>query len=397
MTAGPLTGIKIIDLTTEVSGPYATQILADFGAEVIKIESLTGDPQRKNGSIIDNGLSSIFIAFNRNKYSLSIDLKTPEGQEILRKLVSTADVFLHNMRDSAVKKLGIDYKKISNINPKIVYCFISGFNQKGPRKNEPAFDDIIQAACGLTDLNSNNNHPKFLPTIIADKVSALSFCNSILAALLCVHKTGISQSVEIPMFETLAAFTLSEHLGEASVAEIKNNIGYKRILNKGRRVWKTKDGFFSMLPYKSEQWLRIFKECNRESDAVRLGVENRLTRNNNLEEIYKIVDESTVFKTTKEWLDICKNTDIPANKINSLEDLLSDEQLSSSDFFHYNTCYSSINLRQINPVPVFTETPVNIRKEAPYLGSDTVPLLLSLGYSNNDINELIKKNIILTQ
>ena len=207
---GPLTGVRILDLTSVVLGPIATQILGDYGAEIIKVENVDGDLMRANGVSLHPGMSSIFLAVNRNKRSLAVNLKTAQGMEILRRLIPTVDVFVHNMRVGPIEKLGLGYAAVSALKPDIVYCSAPGFGQSGPDKDKPAFDDIIQAACGLASLNSiGHEQPGYAPTLVADKTAGMALVNAVLAALFHRERTGQGQYVEVPMFETMVAFMLA--------------------------------------------------------------------------------------------------------------------------------------------------------------------------------------------
>jgi formyl-CoA transferase len=235
--SGPLDGIRILDLTSVVLGPLATQILGDYGAEVIKIEALEGDLMRANGVSLHPGMSSIFLALNRNKRSLAIDLKTAAGASVLRRLIEGADVLVHNMRVAAIERLGFGYQAVAQINPALVYCVATGFGQDGPDRDRPAFDDVIQAACGLVSLNATQNGvPDFIPSLIADKTTGMAVVNAVLAALLGRVRTGRGQHVEVPMLETMTAFVLAEHLGGLSFRTdpAPAPAGYARLLAGGR-------------------------------------------------------------------------------------------------------------------------------------------------------------------
>ena len=211
--AGPLAGIRVLDMTAVVLGPVATQILGDYGAEVIKVEAPEGDLMRANGVSLHPGMSSIFLAINRNKRSLALDLKRPEGKAVLERLVPTVDVLVHNMRVSAIERLGFGYEAVAALNGRIVYCAAPGFGQDGPDRDKPAFDDIIQAACGIASIMSiGRQAPDYAPTLVADKTTGMAVVNAVLAGLFHRERTGEGQYIEVPMLETMTAFLLAEHL-----------------------------------------------------------------------------------------------------------------------------------------------------------------------------------------
>ena len=271
-STGPLAGVRILDLTSVVLGPLATQILGDYGADVIKVESLDGDLMRANGVSRNPGMSANFLALNRNKRSLAIDLKAPAGVAVLKRLLREADVLVHNMRVKAIERLGLGYTAVAAIQPDIVYCVATGYGQDGPDGDKPAFDDIIQAACGLVGLNSRDHDtPDYVPSLIADKTTGMAVVNAVLAALFCRERTGQGQYVEVPMLETMVAFTLAEHLGGHSFEPAIGPAGYQRLLSGGRKPAPTKDGFIALLPYTADHWRAFFTAAGRNDLADKYG------------------------------------------------------------------------------------------------------------------------------
>lgn len=237
---GPLAGVRILDLTGVVFGPLATQILGDMGAEIIKVEGLAGDGMRANGVSQRRGMSSIFLAVNRNKRSIALDLKSEQGREVLRRMIPSFDIFVHNMRTQAIGRLGFGYDDVRALHPSMIYCAATGFGQDGPHRDRPAFDDIIQSACGLTALNGiGHAAPDYVPSLIADKTAGLALATAMLGALVCKDRTGVGQYVEVPMFETLTSFVLAEHLGGLTFDGSTQPAGYQRILTGGRRARPT--------------------------------------------------------------------------------------------------------------------------------------------------------------
>ena len=396
LSDGPLTGIRILDLTSVVLGPLATQILGDYGAEVIKIESLEGDLMRSNGVNLSPSMSSIYLAINRNKQSLALDLKSEQGKAILRQLIPRVDVLVHNMRVSAIEKLGFGYEAVAQANPQIVYCAATGFDQDGPDKDRPAFDDIIQAACGLASVNSlGRDRPDYVSTLVADKTTGMVLVNAVLAALLAKSRSGQGQYVEVPMLETMVAFTLVEHMGGLTRNPATQSAGYSRVLGGGRQPSPTRDGFIAMLPYTNHHWESFFKDAGQEALGQSLGVSNRVTRNANIKGLYAALHQITATKTTAEWIEICDRLDIPATPIYAMEDLPAHPQLQAVGLFE-DTVHPDVGaIRYVRPTVKFAKTPAKVRHQAHRLGQDTHTILSELGYSADQIQALADQGVIL--
>jgi len=349
MSNGPLTGIRILDLTSVVLGPLATQILGDYGAEIIKVESIEGDLMRSNGVNLAPGMSSIYLSINRNKQSIALDLKTEAGKAILRQLIPHVDAVVHNMRVSAIDKLGFGYDEVVKLNPQIVYCAATGFDQDGPDKDRPAFDDIIQAACGLASV----------------------------------------------MLETMVAFTLVEHMGGLTRNPATQNAGYSRVLSGGRQPSPTRDGYIAMLPYTNHHWESFFRDAGQEALGKELGVTNRVTRNANIQGLYAALHKITATKTTAEWIEICDRLDIPATPIYTMEELPSHPQLQAVQLFTDEVHPDLGAIRYVRPPVKFTKTPAKVRHQAHRLGQDTESILIGLGYSQNEIESLVNQGAIV--
>ncbi len=396
LSNGPLTGIRILDLTSVVLGPLATQILGDYGAEIIKVESLEGDLMRSNGVNLSPSMSSIFLSINRNKQSLAIDLKTEAGKEILRQLIPRIDAVVHNMRVSAIDKLGFGYEAVVKLNPQIVYCAATGFDQDGPDKDRPAFDDIIQAACGLASVNSiGKSRPDYISTLVADKTTGMALVNAVLAALLAKERSGQGQYVEVPMLETMVAFTLVEHMGGLTRNPATQKAGYSRVLSGGRQPSPTRDGFIAMLPYTNHHWESFFRDAGQEALGKELGVTNRVTRNANIQGLYAALHNITATKTTAEWIEICDRLDIPATPIYTMEELPSHPQLQAVQLFEDDVHPDVGAIRYVRPPVKFSKTPAKVRHQARRLGQDTESILTDLGYSQNQIESLVNQRAIV--
>ena len=390
---GPLAGIKIIDLSSVVLGPLATQILGDYGADVIKVESLDGDLIRSNGVSKNPGMSSIYLAINRNKRSLVVDLKTPEGKDILRKLLRNADALVHNMRVDAIGRLGFGYDAVAAIKPDIVYCVATGFGQDGPDRARPAFDDVIQAGAGLVALSETYaDRPDFMPSLIADKTVGMAVVNAVLAALLHRARTGEGQQVEVPMLETMAAFVLAEHMGGLCFEPPTAPAGYQRILKNGRRPMRTKDGWLVVLPYTGEHWAAFLVDVGR-ADLVPIAAD-RDRRASHIHELYDVITTAMVARTSAEWMTTCDRLDIPATPVYGLDELPDHPHLKGVGFFAEREHPSEGRIRETRPPTKFGKTPATLGTPAPRFGEHTHDILVEAGYAPDEIDALAAGNIV---
>jgi formyl-CoA transferase len=392
---GPLAGVRILDLTSVVLGPLATQMLGDYGAEIIKVENLAGDMTRTSGVSLHPGMSSIFLAINRNKRSIAVDLKSAEGKEVLRRLISGADALVHNMRVAAIERLGFGYAAVAELRPDIVYCAATGFGQDGPDRDKPAFDDIIQAACGLASLNGiGSEQPHYAPTLVADKATGMALANAVLAALFYRERSGRGQYVEVPMFETMVAFLLAEHLGGLSFDPAPGKAGYARLLTGGRRPAPTKDGYIAILPYTDDHWTAFFNSVGRADLAQKYGGGDRQSRNANVVEMYRDMMEATRQRSTAEWVEICAALDIPATPIYAIDDLPQHPHLKAVGLFQLAEHPSEGRIRYVNPPTRFAASPAAVRLPAPLLGQHTQEILREAGYDDEKIADLAARGIV---
>ncbi|WP_295980834.1 CoA transferase [uncultured Variovorax sp.] len=379
--SGPLDGIRVLDLTSVVLGPLATQVLADLGADVIKIEGPEGDLMRANGVSLHPGMSSIFLALNRNKRSVVLDLKAQEGAAALRHLLKTADVLVHNMRVAAIERLGFGYEAVAAINPRIVYVAATGFQQSGPDRDKPAFDDIIQAACGLASVASaGRDVPGYVPSLIADKTTGLVVSNAVMAAIVHRERHGGGQYVEVPMLETMAAFTLAEHMGGLTFPGSTVQAGYARLMGGGRQPARTSDGWIGFLPYTPKHWQAFFRAAGHEDICGRYDLSDRHQLNKNIRSLYRHLGEIMPSRSTDEWLALCEQLDIPATRIYSLDELPRHPQLMASGLFEQSVHPTEGPINELRPTTLFHGTPASIRRPAPTLGQHTEEVLKEAGY-----------------
>ncbi|MBV1883205.1 MAG: CoA transferase [Pseudomonadales bacterium] len=389
--AGALDGYRIIDLTANVLGPTALQNLGDMGADIIKVESLAGDDVRYISAGLHEGMSAVFMNCNRNKRSISLNLKTKEGLEVLTKLIAGADVFVHTMRVKAIEKLGLSYEKVSAIKPDIVYAQANGFGQNGVHADRPAYDDIIQAVSGMGMLNKRlYGEPGYVPMPIVDKIVGVMLGSSVTTALLHRERTGEGQFVEVPMFESIVAFNLIEHLHgkvfEPPVAEM----GYPRVYNKYRRPYKTKDGYLGVLPNTQKHWSDFFGIIGMPELRDDPRFIDFAQRTIYFEELYTVVETTLPEKNTADWIQLFTTGDIPFAELNDLEDVLHDPHLESVDFFKKMEHQTEGTIRTTD-IPVhYSKSPGEIKRLAPNLGEHTEQILLELGYSADEIDEMIQ-------
>jgi len=329
-----LKGLRVLDLTAIVLGPYATQIIGDFGAEVLKIEQPSGDLFRTVRPGRSGNMGAGYLNLNKNKKSVVLDLKSAEDKEAFFKLVTTADVVVHNMRPSAAKKLGIDFEALKAYKPNLVYCTAAGYGQDGPKANEPAYDDIIQASSGIASLNANERgEPRFLPTIICDKVGGLHLAIAILGGIAYQARTGKGCQIEAPMFETMVSFLMVEQMAGMSFEPPLGGIGYDRLLSPFRRPFETQDSYVAVLPYNGKHWAAFLRYAEREELADAEWVQDPIERSEKIGKLYEVVAEVMPTRTTAVWLEILRGLDIPCAPINDLTDLFDDPHIQEVGLF----------------------------------------------------------------
>jgi crotonobetainyl-CoA:carnitine CoA-transferase CaiB-like acyl-CoA transferase len=393
---GPLAGTRIIDLTTVVLGPLATQILGDLGADVIKIEPPEGDIMRYAGPARHREMGHVFLNLNRNKRSLVLDLKRPEAAPVLLALVAQSDVLMHNMRPQAMARLGFGWERLRQVNPRLVYCAAHGYGQDGPFADRPAFDDIIQGASGLVALETaTGGEARFVPTLIGDKTVGLTMVYAVMAALLQRERTGQGQMVEVPMLETMTAFVMAEHMGGLTFDPPLGPPGYARMLAPDRRPHRTADGHICILPYTDRHWRDFFRLAGRPelTDDPRLA--DAETRSRHFAELYALVADCVGAAPTAWWLDKLKAADIPCGPVNPLADLPADEHLAAVDFFPRAEHPSEGVIRVVRPPVRFGDAECALRRPAPRLGEHSREILREAGLGEADIEDLLDLRVAI--
>jgi crotonobetainyl-CoA:carnitine CoA-transferase CaiB-like acyl-CoA transferase len=383
--AGPLDGVRVLELTSVVLGPWACQILGDLGADVIKVEPPGGDSNRQLGPARHTGMGALYLTCNRNKRSLVLDLKQPAGKAALLRLAEKADVLVHNYRPAALTRLGLDYPAIRAVNPRIVFCGTYGYARNGPYRDRAAYDDSIQAASGIAMLPARMGEPpRYLPTIVADKTTALSVVYAVTAALFHRERSGQGQEIEVPMFETLVSYVMAEHLYGRAFEPAEGEAGYVRLLARNRRPFKTRDGHIALLPYLNEHWTKFCTLAGRGDLIEDPRFASLASRLANIDEVYREVGEIAGTRTTAEWLDALGDQ-VPVMIVNDLEDLLVDPQLESSGFWRFLDHPSEGRLRLAGIPTTFSETPGEVRRHPPRLGEHSVEVLREGGLSDEEI------------
>ncbi|HSQ05233.1 MAG TPA: CoA transferase [Burkholderiales bacterium] len=397
MAGGPLEGVKVIDLTSVVVGPLATQILADHGAEVIKVESKSGDLIRvMNGKSVTPGMGAKFLHLNRNKRSLVLDLKQPAGHAALMKLVERADVLVWNVRPPAMARLKLAYEDVRAVNPKIIYCGLFGFGQDGRYRDKPAYDSIIQGSGGMAGLNHRAmGEPRFVPMVVADKVVGLIAVQMITMALYQRTRTGAGCAIEIPMFENLVKFVLEEHMYLKTFEPPLGETGDPRLLDPLSKPIPTKDGFICISANTNDQAFAFFDAVGRpelKNDPRLCSVQARFA---NVKDYFEIRMQALKTRTTAEWLAIFDRCDVPAMPYHTLDSLLEDPHLKEIGFFQlkeHPTEGRTRNMRLPN------KWSCGVRREwnpAPKLGQHSVDILREAGYTDAEIAVMVEHGVTL--
>jgi crotonobetainyl-CoA:carnitine CoA-transferase CaiB-like acyl-CoA transferase len=376
-------------LTAVVLGPWACQILADMGAEVIKVEPPRGDSNRTLGAYRNKDMAALYLTCNRNKRSIVLDLKQPAARQAVLKLAENCDVVIHNNRPQAMTKLGLDYAAFKAVNPQIIYCGTYGYGKDGPYGSRGALDDSIQAVSGIAMLNEMVlGEPRYLPTVVCDKTTAMAVVQAVTAALFHRERHGVGQEIEVPMFETMVYFVMAEHLWGMTFEPPIGTAGYTRLMSYHRKPYKTKDGYIAILPYLDSHW-EVFCQLSGRLDLLEdprfRTLNDRVT---NIDDTYSETAKTMATRTTAEWLKIFGETSVPTIIVNTLDGLVSDPHLQAVGFWQELDHPTEGRLRMTRFPMTFSETPADVRRPQPRLGEHTAEVLCEAGYSTAEIEAL---------
>lgn len=389
--SGPLEGVRILDLTTVVMGPYATQILGDLGADVVKLEPPEGDVMRYAAPMRSPAMGHIFLHANRNKRSIVLNLKQEAGRQACLALAGTADVLVYNIRPQAMQRLRLGYDELRAVNPRLVYVGAFGYSQRGPYGAKAAYDDLIQGAAGIPWLLGKSGvwPPRYVPVTLADRSVGLHVANAVCAALYRREKTGRGQRVDVPMFESLLQTVLGDHLGGCTFEPQLGEPGYARLLAGERRPYETKDGYLCVLVYNDKQWRAFFELIGRPELAADPRFATQQARSRSYEALYGLMIEEMRKRTSAEWLAALEAADIPVQRMNSLADIVSDPHLAAIGYFRELEHPSEGRIRTMAVPSEWSESAPAFRRHAPRLGEHTREVLREAGYSNAEIEALI--------
>jgi crotonobetainyl-CoA:carnitine CoA-transferase CaiB-like acyl-CoA transferase len=376
-STGPLAGVRVIDLTAMVMGPYCTQIMADMGADVIKIEPPEGDNTRNISVGPAPGMSGVFVNVNRGKRSVVLDLRTAAGTAALRALLKNADVFIHSMRAKAIARLGFDYAAVAAVNPAIVYTNCYGYGRRGPDRDLTAYDDTIQAECGIPAIQQQlTGEANFIGSIMADKVAGMTALYATMMALFHRERTGEGQEVEVAMFETMASFMLVEHANGAMFSPPLGPAIYPRAVAPNRKPYRTRDGYIAALVYNDKQWNAFIRAVKPAWAGEQYATLKQ--RAQKIDEVYGLLGGTFRERTTAEWLTLLRSLDVPAAPLRTPDELFDNPHLNAVGLFE--TVQTQHGPVRFPGVPTwFSRTPGRVAGPAPTLGADTHAVLAELG------------------
>lgn len=390
----PLAGVRILDLGAVLMAPYCCQWLADFGADVIKIESPAGDTTRYTGPATEPGMAAVYLGINRNKRGIVLDIQKPEGRAVLETLISGADILVHNIRPQKLAKLELTPAAVMQRHPGLVYAVLNGFDEAGPYAGQPAYDDIIQGLCGNVDLvQRQTGAARYLPMVSADKTTGMAAAMAILAAYVSRQKTGVGCTVEIPMFETLVGYNMVEHLYGATFVPPIGGTGYPRPLAAARGPYRTRDGLISMMPYTDQHWLDFFrqfpdKELDQDPRFRDIGARTR-----HITELYQELANVLPERTSAEWLALCGELGIPAGPVLSLDEVLEDPHLTATGFFDELHDPGMGDFRLAGS-PVRFNGERAAARVPPRLGEHSRAVLAEAGYADAAIDALVAAGVV---
>jgi crotonobetainyl-CoA:carnitine CoA-transferase CaiB-like acyl-CoA transferase len=371
--------------------PLAARILADMGADVIKVEPPTGDSARAIGPMKSSGMGPFYMNVNRNKRSIALDLKSAAGKQALVTLIKGADVLLYNVRPQAMARLGFDYASCRAMREDLIYVGAYGFSQAGPYAARPAFDDLIQGIAAIPSLiaMAGDGTPRYVPMAFVDRMVGTAMANTVLGALLHRERTGEGQSIEVPMFETMVDAVLSDHAGGQMFDPPIGPAGYPRSLAPERHPYQTRDSYICVMVYTDRHWHSFFELVGSDLAATDPRFASLTTRTVHAREIHSILREFLLTRTTDEWLSAFESADIPATPLHTLESLVNDPHLNATGFFEWIDHPSEGRLRTMRPTSKWSATPLSVDRHAPLIGEHTREILAEHGYSSSEIEVMI--------
>lgn len=394
--AGPLQDVRIIDMTSVLMGPFASQMLGDLGADIIKVESPQGDTTRAIGPQPGQDMGPNYLHVNRNKRSIVLDLKKEAGYTALLKLVESADVLMYTIRPQAMSRLGLDYETVARVNPRIIYSGAFGFDQRGPYAHRPAYDDLIQGAAGIPALvqAAGADVPRYIPVNMVDRAVGMRMANAISAALYYRERCGRGQAIEVPMFETIAEYVGGDHLAGLSYQPPAGPAGYGRILAHQRRPYETSDGHICAVVYNDKHWRNFLALIGRSDLETDPRFRSMSSRSQHIGEAYGLVAEMLKTRSTAEWLKLLEEADIPAMPMHTLDSLLEDPHLKAIGFFKEEDHPSLGRILTMDLPGRWSESKPEVRRHAPELGEHSREILQEIGYGDEAIAHLIKEQVV---
>lgn len=393
---GPLDGIRVVELATILMGPYGARILGDYGADVIRIESLTGDSSRHGTPARSPGMSAHNLNIQRNKRSIALDLKDPAGRDAALAVISTADVVVTNMRRAALGRLGLDPTELAERHPNLIVCVGNGYGSDGPYGDKAAYDDAIQAGSGLAWIVGQSrpgSEPGYVPAIMADKICGMTIAQAVLAAIVHRERTGEGQEIEVPMLETMVAFNLIEHQRGHAFEPPEGDFGYPRLFSANRRPYKSADGWVAILPYDDRHWLEFFTLLGRPELIEDPRFADHNSRIENVDEAYQIIADAAIERTTDEWLSLCEERSIPCSVVLEPAQAIDDPHLSEVGMIQVLEHPSEGSYRYVRDGPRLSRTPLGLHRHAPRIGQHTREVLSEAGLDANAIDEMLGRGV----
>jgi crotonobetainyl-CoA:carnitine CoA-transferase CaiB-like acyl-CoA transferase len=394
---GPLAGIKVIDMTTVLMGPYATQMLGDYGADVIKVESPDGDVTRLIGPTRHPGMGPVYLNTNRSKRSICLDLKKPTGREAVLRLLKDADVLVYNVRPQAMARLDLGYEVVSTLNPRLIYAGVFGFGQDGPYAAKPAYDDLIQGGAGLAHLMAvgGDDTPRYVPNALVDRIVGLTAVGAICASLVYRDRTGKGQRLDIPMFETMTGFVMGDHMGGLTFEPPLDRGGYARHLSRDRRPYKTADGYLCVIVYNDKQWNAFFDASGRADLSEDPRFATFAGRAGNIDAVYSELARIFLTRTTAEWTELLTRADVPVMPMHDLESVLEDPHLVATDFFPVVEHPTEGPIRSMRVSATWSDSKAEPERLAPRLNEHGEAILREAGFSSAEIAAMIRDGVTI--